>query len=102
MKDLEYVERIDTLFQTVLDIRTDVLSQRLIDYAKNHGAFDFDRYGDAVVRQYYDRVSGFLEQHQSELAFDADKVMDMLATMAKRVHELEQQIDIEQEVKQWG
>lgn len=102
MSDREYVDRIDALFNTVLEIRTDVLSQRLIDYARVHGVFNFDRYGDAVVRQYYDRVSGFLEQHQSELAFDADKVMCILESMAKRVHELEQQIDIEQEVKQWG
>lgn len=102
MKDHEYVERIDSLFQAVLDIRTDVLSHCLIEYAKAHGAFNFDRYGEAVVRQYHDRVSGFLDQHQSDLAFDSEKVMDMCETLSKRVQELEEQIDIDREVKEWG
>lgn len=102
MNDREYVDRIDALFHSVLDIRTDVLSHCLIDYARNNGSFNFDRYGDGVVNCYYDRVFGFLEQHQSELAFDAEKVMDILEAMAKRVEELEQQIDIDREVKQWG
>lgn len=65
MKDYaEYIQKVDDLLETVLDIRADILMNTLLEKAHTYQIESFD---DAVIERYKSRVTDQLEQRQNEL-----------------------------------
>ena len=84
MNNQEYIEKIDELFTTILDIRTDILMMSLMETAHNYQLSDFS---EDVISEYKNRYLCFLRQHQSELDFESVNLKKTLDGMIKDMPE---------------
>ena len=88
MKDrLEYMEKIDDLIDTVLEIRTDIMMNSLIEKAHTWQISEFD---EGVVDRYKSRVVELLEERQSKLSKVTDELTDMCCEIAREEQEKEE------------
>jgi len=80
------VEAMDSLLETVLDIRTDVLMHSFIS---NPAVWHLGGFDEGVIQNYKDRVHDYLLQHQDELGTVVNKVYDIYDVLSKKAVENE-------------